>query len=472
MQKFTGQFPADSEAMRTALGCDSSFDLLERPLRIAERSAALYFVDGFAKDEIMEKVLEFFYKLTPEDLAGADSVEAFSKQFVPYIEHSSARDVQETVTAVLSGQLALLLDGYDQAIVIDVRQYPTRSPEEPEGDKVLRGARDGFVETIVFNTAMLRRRLRTPELTMEIHQVGSRSKTDVVLCFMKGQADEKLLDKIRRRLDDCDFKAMTMGQENVAECVLDRQWFNPFPRMRYTERPDAAAAAVAEGRIVLLVDNSPAAMIAPCVLFDFTQESNDFYFPPMVGTYLKLVRTIVFLATLLLTPVWFLLMKNPAWIPPWLDFIKVSEPNSVPLFAQLMIIELVLDAIKLASLNTPTALSNSFSIVGALILGDFAVKAGWFVPEVVLYMAFVAIANYSQPSFELGYAVKLFRMLLLILVELFGLWGFIGGVALMFLVALFTRTVRPFGYLRPLIPFKPRAFFSMFVRRPSSKNNT
>ena len=153
MQKFTGQFPADSEAMRTALGCDSSFDLLERPLRIAERSAALYFVDGFAKDEIMEKVLEFFYKLTPEDLAGADSVEAFSKQFVPYIEHSSARDVQETVTAVLSGQLALLLDGYDQAIVIDVRQYPTRSPEEPEGDKVLRGARDGFVETCLLYTS-------------------------------------------------------------------------------------------------------------------------------------------------------------------------------------------------------------------------------------------------------------------------------------------------------------------------------
>ena len=242
--------------------------------------------------------------------------------------------------------------------------------------------------------------------------------------------------------------------------------------MRYTERPDCAAASITEGRILLLVDNSAAAMILPTSIFDFVQDTNDFYFPPLVGSYLRFVRALVSLFTMFMTPVWYLLIKNPDIVPKWLEFIQVHEPNSIPILLQLLIIELINDGVKLASLNTPTVLSNAFSVVGALILGEFAIKAGLFVPEVLLYMAFVAIANFTQPSFELGYALKLFRMLLLVLTALFNWWGFAAGVGLFLLTIAITPTVCNSGYLYPLIPFNWRAFRRLLWRRPISKDNT
>ena len=160
--------------------------------------------------------------------------------------------------------------------------------------------------------------------------------------------------------------------------------------MRYTERPDCAAASIAEGRILLLVDNSAAAMILPTSIFDFVQDTNDFYFPPLVGSYLRFVRALVSLFTMFMTPVWYLLIKNPDIVPKWLEFIQVHEPNSIPILLQLLIIELIIDGVKLASLNTPTVLSNAFSVVGALILGEFAIKAGLFVP-CLLYTSFILL---------------------------------------------------------------------------------
>ena len=289
---------------------------------------------------------------------------------------------------------------------------------------------------------------------------------------MKGAADEKFLSTIRKKIGDITIGALTMSQESLAECLVRPRWYNPFPRVRYTERPDAATASVFEGSILVLVDNSPSVMILPASLFDFVQDTNDYYFPPLVGTYLRLVRIAVFLLTLLLTPVWYLLVKNPQLIPGWLEFIQVQEPNGVPLIVQLLIIEFIIDGLKLASLNTPSVLSNSFSVVGALILGDFAVKARWFVPEVVLYMAFVAIANFTQPSFELGYALKLYRVLILILTALFNYWGFAAGVLIMLLTAAGTKTATGRGYLYPLIPFHPKALLSLLVRQPISHRNS
>ena len=468
---FTGCFSEDDSAFSKAIGLEDSFDLLRRPMRLAGKESALYFVDGFAKDDIMEKVMEFFLSLTEEQITVTQNAEAFCALFLPYIETGIETDITKAVTAVLSGQLFLLIDGLKEGILIDARTYPSRTPEEPEGDKVLRGARDGFVETIVFNTSLIRRRLRTPKLVMEMHQVGKQSKTDVVLCYIKERADPKLVKTIQRRLDSLEVDALTMGQESLAECILERQRFNPLPRMRYTERPDSTSAALSEGRIVLLVDNSPAAMILPTCLFDFTQQANDFYFPPFVGTYLKLVRLFASLVTLFLTPVWLLLTQHPQWVPEFLSFLFVKETNQVPIPLQLILVEVVLDAVKLAAMNTPNVLSNAFSIVGALILGDFAIQAQWFVPEVVLYMAFVAITDYSQPSFELGYAFKLFRMFQVLMIAFFSQWGFFIALAILFLLALFTRTVGQQSYLRPLVPFRKGSFLGLFFRRGIHKRN-
>ena len=241
--------------------------------------------------------------------------------------------------------------------------------------------------------------------------MGGRSQTDVVLAYMENQVDKKDLAELRAKLERIDVGSISMSQESVAESIVKPQWYNPFPKVRYTERPDTAT-------------------------------------------------------------VWYLLVKDASRVPEALAFIVPEEPGSVPLLIQLLLLDFVVDLLKLASLNTPDALSNSFSMLGALILGDFAVQARWMVPEVLVYMAFVAIANFAQPSFELGYALKLTRMVLLILVALLDLWGLILGVVGLFLMLLTTKPILGKGYLYPLIPFNAKALGRLLVRRPISKDNS
>ena len=468
----SGDYEGTTREIERLMRLKESFDLIGREVRVGGRRATLYFVDGFVKDEILEKLMEFTMKLTAKDLEGIEGTQNFADRFIPYVEVDTADYLEDMITQVLSGTPALLVEGFPQPIMIDARTYPARSVGEPEDDKVLRGAHDGFVETLIFNTALIRRHIRDPRLTMEYVRIGRVSKTDVVICYMEGRAKPEQIGRVRDRLKSLNIRSLTMGQESLAECIIGRQWYNPFPKIRYTERPDCAAASVAEGRILVLVDNTPSVMILPTAIFDFVQDTNDYYFPPLVGTYLRLVRGLVFIATLFLTPIWFLLIQNPDSIPPWLDFVRIAEPNSVPILLQLLVIGLIIDGLKLASLNTPGALNNAFGVVGALILGDFAVRSELFVPEVLLYMAFVAVSSFTQPSFELGYAFKLFRILFLILTALWGLWGFLGGVALMILTLVTTRTVSGHGYLSPLIPFHGHELLRLIVRRRISNDNS
>lgn len=463
---FSGQWKIDTEMMDKLLCIGTSFDIIRRDFCVADRSATLYFIDGFAKDEVLEMVMEFLISAEPKKIKKAKTAKELADGLVPYIESAVVTEEKKAVSDVLSGALIVLLDGFAEAIQIDARTYPTRSAEEPEDDKVLRGSHDGFVETLIFNTALIRRRIRDPALTMEMYSVGSISKTDVVLCYSKDKVDPDVLKQIREKMKGLKIKALTMGQESLAEVLIESKWYNPFPKVRYTERPDAAAASVLEGSIVLITDTSPSAMVIPCSIFDFFQETNDYYFPPFTATYIKLARIFIFFATIFVTPVWLLLLKNPNWIPEWLSFIQVKEPNSVPIVFQLLLLELAIDVLRLATLNTPSSLGNSLSIIGGLILGDFAVQARWFVPEAILYMAFVAIANFTQPSYELGYAFKFMRMEILVLTAVLGVWGFAAGVLMMMLCLATNKTIIGKSYLYPLIPFNGRVLSRLvFVRK-------
>ncbi|MBO5410338.1 MAG: spore germination protein, partial [Clostridia bacterium] len=276
---------------------------------------------------------------------------------------------------------------------------------------------------------------------------------------------------VRKKLSSVSINSLTMSQQSLIECLVPKQRLNPFPKVRYTERPDAAAASVLEGSIIILTDNSPAAMIVPSGIFDFLQDTNDFYMSPLIGSYLRIVRMLVFALTILMVPTWFLLIQNPEFIPPWLNFLKIEEPNDMPVIVQLFVVEIVIDALRLASINTPNALSSSFAVVGALVLGEFAVSAGWFVPEVVLYMAFVAISNFAQPSFELGYAFKLFRMMMIALTALLNVWGYVAGLIIIALEIAFNKTVTGQSFLYPLVPFNARALLNLLFRLPISKKN-
>jgi len=472
-EKFlSGNFEKDIYKMSSALKSENSFDLVIRDLEFAGHKAKLYFVDGLVKDETMVKIITSLSQLKPQDVKACSNAKTFCDRYIPYIEVGINSDTDLITTQVLSGQLALLINGFNEAILIDARTYPTRSLQEPDSDRVLRGARDSFCETIIFNTALIRRHIRDPRLTVVHKTVGSVSKSDVVVCYFHGRADQKAVDTLLKKIDSLNIKTLSMGQESITEALLPRRWYNPFPKVRYTERPDTAAASICEGGIILIVDGSPSAIMMPTALLDFFQDTNDYYFPPLVGSYLRITRFIIYFLTLFLIPAWYLMVSNPQWIPHWLDFIKVEKMNKVPIFFQLMIVELIIDCLKQASLNTPSSLGGSFSVVSALILGDFAVTARWFVPEVLLYMAFVAVANFATPSFELGYALKLCRMLLIVLIALFNLWGFIAGLLIITLLIVTTPTITGHSYLSPVIPFDGSKLLRLIIRRRMDDDNT
>lgn len=470
--QFTGSFEQNFTLLDQMLRMEDSFDLVRRDLLFANRRACMYFVDGFAKDDTLLKIITSFSGAKEQDLDALPDIRGFANRYIPYVEVNVESDPRAVADQVLSGPIALLVEGYPEAILIDARTYPTRSLQEPDNDRVLRGARDGFGETLVVNTALIRRHIRDTRLTMEYHSVGSVSKTDVVVCYLKGRADPKTLSKLQEKLGSLRVNSLSMGQESLSEALLPSRWYNPFPKIRYTERPDAAAASVSEGGVVVIIDGSPSVMLLPTSFFDFFQDTNDYYFPPLVGSYLRLTRYLIYLLTMMLIPTWYLLVRNAHWLPHWLEFIVIEEMNKVPIFIQLMIVELIIDCLRQASLNTPASLGASFSVVSALILGDFAVSARWFVPEVLLYMAFVAVANFAQPSFELGYAFKLSRMLLIILIALFDLWGYLAGILIVFLLLLSTPTVTGRCYLYPLIPFDGEKMLRLFLRRRMNPENS
>ena len=462
MRKLGTNYRENVAELDRLLRVEESFDIIKKVLRIGQDELTLYYIDGFVKDAVMQKLLLSFISL---DGLGS-SAQAFIEKQVTYVEADVNESVDAMVTMVLSGATVALGSTFGpSALVIDARTSPARTTQEPENDRVMRGARDGFVETLVFNTALIRRRIRDPRLTMSYHTVGSESKTDVVLCYVEGKADEKYVAYLRDRLNKLRTDALTMGHQSLAECLIKTRWYNPFPKIRCTERPDAAAASLLEGSVLILCDNSPEAMILPTSIFDFLQETGDYYFPPLTGCYVRLLRHAIFWVTLFLTPLWYLLISHPEWLPAWMAFIIPAEQAKIPVFAQLLLTEFVIDGLKLASMNTPSMLTNSLSVVGGLILGDFAVDIGWLMPEVILYMAFVAIANFTQPSMELGYAFKFLRVGILILTALFDVWGFIGGLALSLILLVTNRTVNGHrSYLYPLIPFNGCALKRLFYR--------
>lgn len=462
-------FTTKCQRLDVLLGVGRNFDVLGRNITVGARRARLWVVVGFVKDELVERLVGALQRL---DTAPYPTAEALIAHAINIVDATVERDEGKMLTAVFSGKTLLMVEGYEGGILLEAKTYPTRAVKEPDTSKVLRGSHDGFTENIMQNAALLRRRIRTPALTLERHQIGGRSACDVALVYLEGEAEEAQLDILRRKLAAIDVGSIAMSQESVAECIVPKQWWNPFPKIRYTERPDVATAAVMEGGILLMVDNSASLMVLPTSLFSFAEEVNDYYFPPLIGSYLRIVRLTVLFLTVFITPLWYLLVKDPARLHENLHFLLIEDEYFVPLILQLLLVEFIIDVLKLASLNTPDALSNSFSMLGALILGDFAVQARWLVAEVLVYMAFVAVAGYAQHSFEMGYACKLVRMSLLVLIWLFDVWGFAVGVVLSLALIASTKTVVGKGYLYPLIPLNAKQLRRIMRRRPISKENT
>ena len=445
MRKLSSSYSENVMQMDALLRVEENFDLLKKIVKVGEDELTFYYLDGFVKDGVMQKLmlsLSGQKGICPEKSAGEAAAYEFMRSHVVYVETDVTESLDAMITAVMSGGTLMLGSRFGSfAILIDSRSYPARETTEPQNDRVMRGPRDGFVETLISNTALIRRRIRDTSLTTHYVSVGTESKTDVVLCYMSDRADAKYVNMLKEKLSSLKVKSLTMGHQSLAESLIKTRWYNPFPKIRITERPDVAAAQLYEGSVIILIDTSPQAMILPTSIFDFLQETNDFYFPPLTGSYIRAVRHIIFWLTLFLIPIWYLMTKYPDVVPAWLSFALPKETGAVPIIAQLLFVEFVVDGLKMASMNTPDMLSNSLSVVGGLILGDFAVNLGWLIPEVIILTAFVAIANFSQRSYELGYAFKFMRIMLLILSGIFGVWGFLVGVALIIVLLATNKTL-------------------------------
>lgn len=466
MEILSEQYSENVSAFRRALRVEENFDVIERRLLIGPDEMTLFYIDGFVKDGVMQRMMQYFLGLSGLCGDADDPCRRFADAHVPYVEVDCSRDAAHLRMMVLSGAVVMLGSTFGaEGIVIDARTYPARETQEPENDRVMQGARDGFVETLVFNTALIRRRIRDPALTMQYLTVGGPSQTDVVVCYMQGRADDGYVAEVTKRLRDLAPTHIAMGTESLAESLIRRRWYNPFPKIRTLERPDAAAAELLEGRVLVLCDTTPQVMVLPTSIFDFMQESDDFCFPPLTGCYLRLVRHAVFWLSLVITPLWFLAIQHPEALPPALLFLLPVKEAEIPILLQLFLTELAIDGLKLASMNTPDMLAGSLSVIGGLILSDFAVQVGWLTPEVILYMSFAAIANFTQQNHELGYAFKFMRMILLGLVALFDVWGFVAGLVLFFILLATNKTVNGRrSYLYPLIPWNGRAFARLFFR--------
>ena len=466
MQELSTNFEENVATLDKILNVEGNFDIIKREMEINSHRVIMYYVDGFVTAAIMQKLMMHLTTVKDFGNAKAGAAERFAKTGVPSVEIDAVYDIDTVVTMVLSGCSAILTPGFGAgAIIVDARSYPARVTEEPGNDKVMRGARDGFVETLIFNTAMVRRRIRDPRLTVRYAGVGESSKTDVAIVFIEGKADPVYVKQLTEKINSIKTDALPMGHQSLIECLIRKRWYNPFPKVRCTERPDAACASILEGSVIVLCDTSPEAMILPTSIFDFLQETDDYYYPCFTGTYLRLIRQMVFLGAIFLTPVWYTLVVNAQGLPAWISFIVPNDTGEVPIIAQLLIVELVLDGLKLASLNTPNVLSNSFSVVGGLLLGDFAVEIGWLCPDAIFYMAIEAIAGFTQSNYELGYAFKFMRILTIILVHLFNFWGLIAGTAITILLIATNQTVLgKRDYLYPLIPFNWKAMKSLVFR--------
>ncbi len=440
-----------------------NFDVILRELIIGGKKTALLFVDGLTNNEVFTLLLQTLTRLEKEDVV-PNPVQKLMAEALPHMEVSLSEDLEEAIREVLAGQLALFVEGESQVIIIDIREYPSRTPQEPDIEKITRGSRDGFVETLVFNIALIRRRIRDPQLRVEIIKIGRRSSSDTVIMYIKDIAFPEIVERIRSRINSIDADAFPMAEKSLEECITGYFW-NPFPKVRYTERPDVAAASLLEGHVVIMVDTSPSAMIAPVTIFHHLQHAEEYRHNALTGTYIRWVRVVGVLLSFFLIPVWLLLVLEPRYLPPALSFIGPKEKASIPLFIQFIIAHFGLDLIRMASVHTPTPFATALGLVGGLLIGQIAVEVGFFSSEVLLYTGIIAIGVFSTPSWELSMANRVVLLTLIVLTGLFKLPGLLLGGGLL-LLRLATTKSFGFPYFWPLIPFDGKALISIFYRHP------
>lgn len=451
------------EKIKSKLNVDKSFDIVGRDIFIGDKKGYFVFVDGFAKDDVLYYLLENIQKAKPFSNLGD-----FLAKEIAYIESEIVKDDNEydkLVLSVLCGMFALVIDGYDEYILIDSRQYPMRSVTESEVEKVIRGAKDSFVETIVFNTALIRRRIRSEKLIFEMEQIGEYSKTDIAISYIDGLVDEKVLEEVKSRIKSINTKAVILGAEYIEDLLFKKKWYNPLPLVKYTERPDVAAAYLSEGHILLIIDTCPVGIVLPITILQFAQHIGDYNVKFINGTIAKIMRFVAIISSVIFIPIFIYLAENTK------VFEELSKKGDTPeemLFSfsvQIIILEIAFLSLQMSSLHIPTQIAPLFAIVGGLLLSDVAIKLGIVNPITLIAMAITVINTYSIPSIEFSDAIRIFRFFMILMTGFFGIVGLLISLIIVIGITYSTEVVKGAKkYTYPIVPFNFNDLKSLLFR--------
>lgn len=453
--------------MKRVVGATVSYDVGYRELIILGSQVQLYFVNGLVDDATVVEILKKLVQINDVEVE-AYNIEEIIKNRLVNQQVDPKNKLAEITDQLLAGLIVIFIDGKRDAFIVDTRKYPGRQPQEPDTERVIRGSRDGFTENVVECTALIRRRIRDKGLRNEMMQVGKRSKTDICISYIDNIANERFLKKIKEKIKKIDIDNLIMADKALAELLFETKW-NPFPVVRYTERPDVAAHHILSGFIVIIVDTSPNVIILPTTYFDHLEHAEEHRQTPTAGTFIRWIRIIAVLGSIFLLPIWLLFVTEPSLLPKALSFIGPKETGTIPIAIQIILADVGVEFLRMAAIHTPTPLATALGLIAAVLIGDIAIKVGLFSPEVILYVAISTIGFYVTPSYELSVANKIMKLFLLIMTIFFGVIGLLIGVTIS-TIFLVRSNVMETPYMWPLIPFHFPTLFRFIFRIPVSQD--
>lgn len=440
-----------------------STDIVIREIRIGKGGsvkAGIFYTDGLTdtpalQNFIMESLMldikgtPLEKKLTPEH-----NLLTVLKDFAMTVgEITDLTNFDDLFTSLLSGDTILLIDGHSEGLVIGNKHWVERGITEPASQTVVRGPREGFSENLRVNTALVRRKLKDPNLWMESKVIGTRTKTNVAIMYINGVANDKIVNEVRLRLDRIDIDGI-LESGNI-EGFIEDSTYSPFPTVFNTERPDTVAAALLEGRIAILVDGTPFVLIVPALFVQFFQSPEDYYVHTGIGSLIRALRFLSFVIALL-APAFFIAITtfHQSMLPPALLISLAAQREGVPFptFIEALIMEITFEILREAGIRMPRSIGSAMSIVGAFVIGTAAVEAGIISAAMVIVVSITAISSFVSPTYNLAISVRILRFGFMALAASFGLFGIaIGLVALI----LHLCSLRSFGipYMSPLAPF-------------------
>ncbi|REE91574.1 spore germination protein KA [Paenibacillus taihuensis] len=446
---------------------DNSSDLIIRYIDYSEypSALALIYIDGMSKTrEINEHILE------PLTAAKSDSapeaIKHHLKQVIAISNMQETTVLSAILTALISGKTVIAIDGDPCALVLDTKQIESRSISEPTTQTVIRGPKDCFTENLRTNTSLVRMRIQSPQLRLEQMRIGDVTQTAVEIMYVKGIADEAIVKEVRQRLQK--IKINGVLESGYIESMIQDEQRSPFPTMMNTERPDIVAGNLLEGRISIFISGTPFVLIVPVTFTQFFQSPEDYYQNPYIGSMLRFLRLVAFLLALYAPSLYVAMITfHQALVPTVLLVSIAAQREAVPFPAavEALIMEVTFEVLREAGIRMPRAVGPALSIVGALILGQAAVDAGFVSAAMVIIVSITAIASFALPYYNIGITARMLRFLLLIVASYCGLYGLlivtlIGGMHMCGL--------RSFGvpYLAPMAPFRLREQKDVLLRFP------